>query len=423
MRKLLIIGLLIFSGLYGRSQDFGVLSLEDCYKLVRENAPQLEKLNIIEQQTSIENRKIQTGYLPQLSAFGKAWYQSDAMSINLPIPTMEGIEVSQFQYNAAVNLDQKIFDGGIISIQKEINSIRGDIQSLETEVGLYKLNDIVVKLFFGIITLEKARSILELKIETLNEQQKIVSSGVENGMVKMAELDRMNSEIIQAQQQVNETELSIEKLEKKLKILCGIESDKQINCEIPTKVERVDTLSRPELELFESNRNFLEASQTLQSKRYIPQLSAYGQAGYSYPGYNFFENEPAGFYQVGVKMAWNIFDWNKAKSEKQIIALNIDQVNIQENDFLRNIEIEESSIESEIENLEQLMNQDSLIINLRISITRASSAAFKNGAATSVEYLNDLNMELKARLDYERHNISLIESKAKLALLHGKRSN
>lgn len=412
------LGLLLISIML-RAQPTDSLNLWDCYVMARKNAPKLQALQLIEQQRSIEEHKLNTQYRPQVSAYGKAWYQSDAIAVP-PSPVSPGMEIERFQYNAAVNIDQKLFDAGLINVQKELNTIQGNVKKLETEVGLYGLNDLVNQLFFGIISMDNSKNILALKIETLQKRQQLLKSGLEQGVVVPAEYERIVSEVYSSQQQIEEIEMAKQKLEVSLKIYLGIAPEQPINWVLPEIIVANDTTAtRPEFDLFAANRELLTTSMKIQDKRYIPQLSAYGQVGYTYPGLNFFENEAAPFYLAGLKLSWNIFDWNMAKSEKQLIQVNMKHIDIQETEFSRKITVATNETKVTISKMQELMKQDNKIIESRSLVTKASASALDNGTITSADFLNDLNAELKARFDFERHKLNYIEASANLALLTG----
>lgn len=418
MRNILFFIVLLGAWQLILSQNMDTLELDDCYRLVRLNAPKLAQIALNEEKYKLEDRKLSAQNLPQVSAYGKAWYQSDAMSVAFPPPINSSIEVNQFQYNAALNIDQKLFDGRMTSVQKVLSDIQYQVANMETELGLYKLNEVVNKYFFGIITLQKTYEILELKQKNLNERKKQVESGYKYGVVKASDLDRMESEIALTSQQMIDIELSVRKLKSGLKILADLDPSAEFFLK-PTEAEVLDSLNRPEIQFFQLNREYLQSAQKIQDKRYIPRFYAYGQLGYSYPGLNFFENEPAGFYMVGIKMAWNIFDWNMAKKEKQLLNVNIEQINIREQDFRRNLSVEIDNQQLEIFKLDEIIQTDEYLIERLSRITNASTSALDNGTITSADFLNDLNAELKARIDFEKHQILRLEAIAKLAILKG----
>jgi outer membrane protein TolC len=337
----------------------------------------------------------------------------------LPIPGATGIEVDKFQYNAGINIDQKLFDGGLYMVQKNIKQIEGDIKNLETETGLYKLNELVNNYFFGIITMQKSIEILNLRTATLEERKKSVASGVRNGMVLQTELDRLDAEILTTNQQISEIKIAQKQMDDNLKVMAGIDPRTHINWKLPAMITINDSISRVELKLYERNREYSDALANLQNHRYLPHVSAFGQAGYSYPSLNMFDNGAATYYIVGAKLSWQIFDWNQAKKEKQLLELQKDRININEADFNRNLQMSINSEIEELDKVQQLIDDDQKIIKAKEAISKASASALDNGSITTADYLNDLNSELRSRFDYENHKIAMLQSSARLAVLKG----
>ena len=62
---------------------------------------------------------------------------------------------------------------------------------------------------------------------------------------------------------------------------------------------------------------------------------------------------------------------------------------------------------------------DEEIIRQREEITKGSANALSNGVITSTDYLEDLNAEIKARLDCETHKLQLRSSMVRQKLLKG----
>lgn len=409
--------LLVFVGVKGQIPD--TITLIDCYRLVKVNAPLHASFQLNKQWVDVKEDKLSTTNLPQVSAYGKAWYQSDAMNISIPAIGLDGLGVDKFQYNAGINVDQKIYDGGMVALQKEIITLEGEIKDLETETKLYKLYELVNVYFFGIATLRKNIEALELKLDLLKTREKSVQSGVENGVVLPSEQERLDAEILDTQRQMKEAGLNMQKLENGLKMLLGTAYDSRLELALPEEVGVPGPIRRKEFELFEMNRHRIEALKTMQGKRYYPKLYAYGQAGYSYPGLNFFENQADGYYMVGAKLAWNIFDWGKGRKEKQLLDVNRENINISEEDFNRNLQLQIQNRLDEIDVLEELIKDDKEIVKSKENIEQASASALENGTITSADYIEDLDAVLLSRIAANNHFIRLMQARADLALKRG----
>jgi outer membrane protein TolC len=75
---------------------------------------------------------------------------------------------------------------------------------------------------------------------------------------------------------------------------------------------------------------------------------------------------------------------------------------------------------SEIESLKTLTSTDSELIALRKRITASADSQYKNGTLTATEYLNELNSERQAMINYEIHKISLSMAEIEYMNISGK---
>jgi outer membrane protein TolC len=110
---------------------------------------------------------------------------------------------------------------------------------------------------------------------------------------------------------------------------------------------------------------------------------------------------------MGAGIKWNIFDWNRAKNEKQLISLQQVIIENRKTDMTDNLRRQLESKMSEINSLRELVRTDSELIVLRKRITSSTESQFENGTITATEYLNELNSEKSAVINSEIHKINL----------------
>ena len=146
------------------AQEPDTLDLFSCLRLARNNAPFSGNHHILDQEWDLTQKVLSTTNLPSINAFGKAWYQSDAISVTLPIPGMEGITIDQFQYNLGLQVDQKIYDGGLTKHTKELEEAKYQLKKSTTETSLYQLNDVITQLYYSQILIQKTIEVFELLI-------------------------------------------------------------------------------------------------------------------------------------------------------------------------------------------------------------------------------------------------------------------
>ena len=107
MKKFVITGLL-FLMIKPISAQTDSLSLMECLSVARQYAAVNNQWEVYAEIAKLKISNANATYLPGISAYGKAWYQSDAITVmgqNGPV-----LEVNPFQYNAGIEADQKLYD-------------------------------------------------------------------------------------------------------------------------------------------------------------------------------------------------------------------------------------------------------------------------------------------------------------------------
>ncbi|QIG88904.1 TolC family protein [Chryseobacterium sp. POL2] len=98
---------------------------------------------------------VSKGYLPQFSVNAQATYQSDVTSLGIKLPGFEIDKISKDQYRVYGELNQILYDGGIIKNKKESIKTEKEADVAFMEVKLYQLKNQIEELFFGILVLNK----------------------------------------------------------------------------------------------------------------------------------------------------------------------------------------------------------------------------------------------------------------------------
>jgi outer membrane protein TolC len=415
MRRITIF-LLVVSACFGKSiGQSDTVTLIQCLVTAREHAALNPQLNILNNISDLKISNAESTNLPSVSAYGKAWYQSDAIAV----PGPSGIEIDKLQYNFGIEADQKIFDGGMASRTKELETASTTAEKNKVETDLYQLNNEVIRYFFSYNLFKKSKKVLELKTDVLNKRIKEMESGVRNGMVKRNDLDQLTAELMLTKQQLLDVESKCSQSLNGLGMLTGFEMAENPELIVPDSLINMVNGVRPEYTYFDAEKNRLDKTIKLKSGVNLPKLYSYGQLGYTYPGLNFFENQPDYYYIVGAKLSWTIYDWSQIKREKKILMKQKEIIDTRKTDFDRNMGLQIENEQLEEEKLLSVIELDEQIINQRASITNGSSVSMMNGVITSSLYIDDLNAEMKARIDLETHKIQYMYSIVKVYLLKG----
>ena len=154
-RLLLSLSILIFNNSMALAQQTEGLTIDKAYELARNNYPMIKQRDLISKTKDYSVENAAKGYLPAFSVNGQATYQSAVTNLPLSIP---GIKIPTFnkdQYKIYAELDQVIYDGGMIKNQKQMAESNAVIEQQNLEVALYTLYDRVNQLFFGTLLMDE----------------------------------------------------------------------------------------------------------------------------------------------------------------------------------------------------------------------------------------------------------------------------
>ncbi len=382
------------------------LTLENCQEKAKVNYPLVKQYGLIEQTNQYNISNANKGYLPQLSLSVRATYQSDAISINL-----NGMQLNQDkdQYQAALEASQLIWDGGIISAQKNITKAGTEVDTQKLEVDLYNLNERVNQLFFGILLLDEQVKQTEILQDELEVNFKRVVSYKENGVANQSDLDAIKVEQINANQRATE----LKSTQKAYKIMLGAlmgrpVEEELVKPEISLTVLNDSTNNRPELKLLDAQNSLFESQKSLLHAGNLPKIGLFGQVGYGKPGLNMLYNGFSDFYMGGIRLSWNFSGFYTQKNNINKLEVNKKMVDVQKETFLFNTDLKNKQQQTEIEKLQNILSNDDEIIRLRGSIKKASNAKLENGTLTVTDLIRDINAENVAKQTKSLHEIQLL---------------
>ncbi len=390
------------------------VTLDLCHERAVEHYPLSRQGEMLAAGHELALKNLNKNYLPQMNINGQVHYQSDVTKV--PIQDMPVFGISPLDkdwYKIMLDVNQVIYDGSATSRQKEVEEANLEIEQQNLEVELYQLKDRVNQVYFGILLLHEQEKILDLHQGTLHERLAQVESGVRNGTVLASNADILRAEILKLEQSAAEVRIAREATIAILEEYTGLQFGEDTEFLLPDIQVNLDSYqnNRPEYTLFSLQQRKLEASKHLVGARNLPRLSAFGQAGYGRPGYDMLKNQFDDFYMIGARLTWNVWDWNKAGKEREILDLQQDIIATRQETFDRHVRIDLENKLAGIRKTEKLLQQDDEIIRLRGKITASAEAQLAHGAITSTEYVTELNAESKARLDREVHKIELVRAK------------
>lgn len=397
------------------------LSLQKAYGLAEQNYPLIKQRDLVKQTTNLTIDNLSKGFLPQFSLSGQASYQSQVTEFDLAIPGFTFNGPSKDQYKLLADINQLIYDGGMIKQQKNIQRLNDDVEQQKIDVELYKIKDRINQLFLGILFLDEQVKQVDLIKTDLNNGIKRVEAQVNNGVAFRSNLNVLRAELLKTDQRVIELSSSRKGLIDVLSIFIGQQLAENVQLEKPSVPGAISTeVQRPELKLFSSQDKLLSSQAKLIHSRNLPRAGLFVQGGYGKPGLDLLDNKFDFFYTAGVRFNWSFGGLYTQKREKKIIELNQKTIDIQKDVFLLNTNTQLKQQQSEINKFEKLIATDKEIIDLRIKVKDAAKAQLENGVITANDYLREINAEDQARQALITHQLLLLQAQINYQTISGK---
>ncbi|PQV46928.1 outer membrane protein TolC [Jejuia pallidilutea] len=394
------------------------ITLEKCYQLVKDNYPLAKQTQLLDAQNKLEKEVVLTSKLPQFSLDAQATYQSDV--IEIPIPNTNIEPLNKDQYRATVSVNQLIYNGGVINASLDLKSAQLKTKQKQVEVSLYQLKQHINQLYFSILLAQESQELLSAKKVQLQAKLKEVQSGITYGTIISSSDKVLEAELLKINQQSQELLSNKEVLIETLSSLIHQPLNISTQFQKPLLEINIQTdLVRPELDLFQLKKEEITTSESLLSKQNAPKLLGFAIGGYGNPGLNMLDNSFQTFYTVGVKLNWNIFNWNSIKKQRQSLAINKDVLETQAETFKLNTNIELNQQQKEINKIEGFIISDLEIINLRKAVLQTADSQLKNGVITSSAYITELTNLYEDENTLLKHKIQLQLAKANYNIIKG----
>ncbi|MFN8243616.1 MAG: TolC family protein [Ferruginibacter sp.] len=397
------------------------LTLDKANEMARQHYPLIKQRALLQQTTALSLDNLTKGYWPQFSLSGQATYQSDVTRISLPIPGISITPPSKDQYKIVADLNQVIYDGGLISTQKTMQQLGEKVEQDKIEVELYKLKDRINQLFLGILYLDAQLKQVKLIRDDLQNGISKTEAMVNNGVAFRSNLNVLKAELLKADEREIETAAARKGLLDVLSLFLDqpLPESTQLETPVPAGVAVTDSIRRPELKLFGTQKNLLGSQYKLIEARNRPRASVFAQGGYGRPGLNMLKNDFTFYGIAGLRFSWAFGGLYTRKKEKQLIDINKKTIDIQEETFLLNTHTAMKQQQADIDKLEKLIAKDEAIIGLREKVKEAAKAQLENGVITANDYLREVNAEDQSRQNLLTHRVQLLQAQINYQTISG----
>lgn len=395
-------------------------TLEDCKAKARDNYPLIRNYDLITLSKEYTLDLASKAWLPQVSLSGQATYQSDVMKWPEQFETMFatlGIDMEGLrkdQYKVQLDVRQTIWDGGKSKADKEIAELEAAKARSSTDVDMYAVDKRVEELYFGILLMQEQQYQLNDMTACLKNNLDHIKVMVENGVATQTDADELQVQILKTNQNLAQVKSKEYAFRRMLSLLVG-EDLSTSTLLMPACAEPLDKTSlRPELKLFDSQIELLQAQNDMLNVSLTPKFGFFAQGYYGYPGLDMFGSMASSKWSingiVGVQMTWNISSFYTLKTSRRQIGNAIDQVKNTRDVFLFNNNLQSEQESAEIQRIREVLEYDDEIVSLHSRVRMAAESRLQEGVIDTFSLLNKISEETSAKIARSTHEIELIKA-------------
>ncbi len=363
-------------------------------------------------------------YLPKLSLAAKATRQSEALSATLPGGiTLDG-SLNQFQIVGELN--QIVFDGGAVKAGKKVAAAASALSRSQNEVNLEAVRRVVRETYFSLLLLDRQLNQIRVLQQNLFDTEKKLLAYKENGMVTQADINEIKVEELNVSAQILELETRRKDALYTLSRLTGLSLSERTTLIKPQmQTEMIEEIShlRKEFSVYRSQIEALDAQQSMLNSSLFPKISLFAQGGYSEPGLNMLDPDPAAWWLVGIRGFLSLDSYYTYASEKSKIEASKKQVETQIEQFILQEDIRLHAALNEIDRLEQTIELDEQIIAMKQTMKEADEEKIASGSLSVSDLIQELNELTLAEMVKAQHEVQLLRAQGELSLITGNGEN
>jgi outer membrane protein TolC len=350
----------------------------------------------------------------------QATYQSEVTQLPIKLPNINVDPLSKDQYRALLDVNQLIYDGGVIKQQQLLQRMSEQVAAQQVEVEMQKLRERINQIYLGALLLEYQLGQTAIVEKDLQAGLNRIKAQVSNGTAVKAAQASLEAELIRNQQRAIELRYSKQGLLDVLAVWMGDSTGVQYQLQKPAQEIVAAAISRPELRYFMLQDSVYQLQAKLVDQKTAPKLSAFAQGGYGRPGLNMLKNEFDFFYTTGLRLQWSISSLYTNKQEKELTRISSRMNEVQKDQFMLQTNAALRQQLAEVNKYKQLLATDQQLIGLRVKVKETAAAQLENGLITPADYVREVQAEDQARQNALIHEMQLLQAIIQYNTISGK---
>ncbi|HEY2348654.1 MAG TPA: TolC family protein, partial [Puia sp.] len=257
------------------------ISIDSCYALAVRNYPLIKQYGLIEKTKEYTLSNAGKGWLPQVSFTAIEGYVFGDLPSFGPSGSSAGL-----RFIGLGQVNQAIWDGGATRTQKNIINANAETEKASVDVSIREIRSRVNQVYLGVLLVDE-------QLKQLQQQNAILDNNIDriqklntNGMAYKTDVDEIRVEKLKLIQQKKEFEYTRNGYLTMLSFLAGVRFDNQTILQKPVVIDQLSTMEivRPELSLYKSQRNLVNAQAGMQKVDMMPKAGFLGAGVVLSPG-------------------------------------------------------------------------------------------------------------------------------------------
>lgn len=361
-------------------------------------------------------------------------YKSKTLTISFPdVPIPEGYTIPGREIEAGLHhnfdfnlgLVQPLFTGGILSNSAKLNEVH---QAIEANQKFLKFNEIVGLIkssYFRFHLLIQKRQSLQILEKNLALHRQRIDNLRSEGLARKSDLLETLSKIEEIKADMSGIEQAIESERIHFHKLCGHYPE-----EIDTGYKEESLGQNAALSYFKENHPVLKTLQNqidilnlqkkINSGKYLPQVSGFAELHYGKPGIDFFEKKWSLYFQGGIVLSLQVFDWNRIRGEKILLDYQEQKFLNQKDKFIQDVTASLQTLFVSLQKLEEKKSHISRLLEYSNEDADLKEALYAEREISNVDYLEALLMREKNALLLQEIHIQIERIKVNINTLIGK---
>jgi outer membrane protein TolC len=398
------------------------LQLADLQQSAIATDPRSREFDLLARQSDLRLRNIAATRLPTVSVEGLTQYQSDVPTAPSRVPGGPPLFVPpKATYDSFLRLEQRLFDPSR-GAQSALERAQLSEQQARVRTTLFALRQQVNDAFFAAALLQERVGALQAIIDNLRARLAETNARVREGTVLAVDAATIEAAMLQREQDRDELNANRRAALALLSKLTGRQISDADTLALPDLSALVanarrapeDLRARPEHEQFATSRERVARQQALVAAQERPRVSTFARLGYGRPGLNFINDEFDTYALGGVQLQWRAWTWGAATREREALALQQEIIAADQAAFAKGLTESIEPDEATIDRLQNVVESDRRIIDLRGQVERSAQIRLQEGALTASEYVDRRTELLQAQFALVGHRVELAQSSARL---------